>query len=278
MFEGRRLVVATKHKKEDILAPILDRELGVICFVERQFDSDIFGTFSGEMERGEDPLTTAILKCECAMKLSGCDIGIASEGSFGCHPYLPFLPANEEILMIKDKKNEAIFHCKELSAETNFNASQVSNFTELKQFAKKVKFPSHALILKKSKYDFDEMTKGITDWELLFSTFRHLKLKVGSVYVETDMRAMFNPTRQKVILTTAEKLIHLIKCLCPNCQFPGFSVISTRTGLPCKSCGFLTASTLSHLYKCQKCGNTVEELYPNGVTEEDPAFCDWCNP
>lgn len=58
MFEGRRLVIATKHGKEAFLAPILERELGVHCFILPLFDSDIFGTFSGEVERLEDPVFT----------------------------------------------------------------------------------------------------------------------------------------------------------------------------------------------------------------------------
>lgn len=278
MFEGRRLVVATKHKKEDILAPLLEKELGVICFVQTQFDSDLFGTFSGEMERKEDPLTTAILKCEMAMNMSGCDLGIASEGSFGSHPHLPFIPADEEILVIRDKKNEATFLWKELSLETNFAGAKISNVDELIHFAKKVKFPSHALIVKKSTYRIDEMTKGIMDWDLLLSTFSYLIQFEGSVFVETDMRSMYNPNRQKVIKVAAEKLIHNIKTVCPHCHFPGFSIVESKEGLPCKRCGFSTASTLSYLYKCQKCSKTEEQLYPNGKVEEDPAFCDWCNP
>ena len=58
MFEGRRLVIATKHGKEAVLAHILERELGVLCFTMPQFDSDIFGTFSGEVERLEDIVFT----------------------------------------------------------------------------------------------------------------------------------------------------------------------------------------------------------------------------
>ena len=86
MFEGRRLVIATKHGKEEVLSPILERELGVHCIILPTFDSDLFGTFSGEVERLDDAMFTARLKCEKAMEIAQCDLAISSEGSFGSHP------------------------------------------------------------------------------------------------------------------------------------------------------------------------------------------------
>ena len=49
MFAGRKVLIATKHKKELVLSPILEKELVVSCFVSEQFDTDILGTFSGEI-------------------------------------------------------------------------------------------------------------------------------------------------------------------------------------------------------------------------------------
>ena len=48
MFKGRTLLIATKHQKEQIISPIFEKELGVRCFVPDHFDTDIFGTFTGE--------------------------------------------------------------------------------------------------------------------------------------------------------------------------------------------------------------------------------------
>ena len=59
MFEGRKLLIATKHKKEIVIAPILEKELGVTCFVAPDLDTDELGTFTGEVERRDDPFTTA---------------------------------------------------------------------------------------------------------------------------------------------------------------------------------------------------------------------------
>ena len=46
------------HKKENIIAPILEKELGVKCFVCKGFDTDALGTFTGEIVRKDDPITT----------------------------------------------------------------------------------------------------------------------------------------------------------------------------------------------------------------------------
>lgn len=123
MFAGRRLLIATKHEKEKVIAPILERELGVTCFVSEKFDTDTLGTFTGEVARHDDPLTTARKKCQMAMVLNECDLAVASEGSFGPHPYLFFVPANEELLLFLDKKNNLEITVRELTTDTNFGGA-----------------------------------------------------------------------------------------------------------------------------------------------------------
>jgi hypothetical protein len=92
------------------------------------------------------------------------------------------------------------------------------------------------------------------------------------------MRAMFNPTRMKVIEQVTHKLIEKIKSLCPNCALPGFDIVHANTGLPCENCLLPTRSTLSYLYQCKKCCYEKELHYPRGIKFEDPTYCDNCNP
>lgn len=96
--------------------------------------------------------------------------------------------------------------------------------------------------------------------------------------METDMRAMFNPTRMKVIETATHKLVDKIKSCCPQCNTPGFGITDRKEGLPCSLCGSPTHSTLCYLYTCQHCGFIKEEMYPNHKTAEDPGCCALCNP
>jgi hypothetical protein len=278
MFQNRKLLIATKHQKERVIAPILEKELGVTCFVDGAFDTDTLGTFTGEVERELDPVSTAREKCLRAMKLSNCDLGIASEGSFGSHPSIFFVSADDELLIFIDTLNNIEVIVRELSTSTNFYGKQIQTQKELFEFADQAGFPTHGLILRKSKDEKIDIHKGITDLENLKKSFEHLYSKYNSVYAETDMRAMYNPTRMNVIEKATKKLVQKIKCSCPQCQMPGFGVTDAKRGLNCSLCGSPTNSILSYIYVCQQCEFTKEEMYPNNITTEDPTYCDYCNP
>jgi ribosomal protein S27AE len=278
MFQGRKLVIATKHKKEDVIAPMLEEALQVVCFVNEDFDTDSLGTFTGEVERELDPISTARQKCLIAMEVSHCDLGIASEGSFGSHPSVFFASADDEFLIFIDKKNNLEIIVRELSLETNFAAEEIKNEKELMVFAQSVKFPSHGLILRKSIRDATDIVKGITGIAQLKKAFTKLIETSNSVYVETDMRAMYNPSRMKVIEDATKKLVEKIKSSCPRCHIPGFGIVDAKKGLACGLCGQATSSTLSLIYQCQHCEYSKEAMYPNKKTSEDPMYCDYCNP
>jgi hypothetical protein len=277
-FEGRSIVIATKHKKQHAIAPLLEKELGVICIVPEKLDTDVLGTFCGEIERTLSPIDAAKQKCMLAMELTGTDLAVASEGSFGAHPLLYFLPADDELLVLIDKKNGLEITVREVSTKTNYNAKEVSSEEDLLAFAQSALFPGHGLILKDKKEGYTAIAKGIVDAKELLETFRRFMKSYGSVYVETDMRAHMNPSRMEVIEETTKKLIAKIKTTCPSCQTPGFGIKDTTPGLPCENCKAPTKSTLYHVYACQKCNHTHEAYFPNGKQEEDPTYCDRCNP
>jgi hypothetical protein len=278
MFEGRNLLIVTKHQKETVIAPLLEEELGVHCFTSDVFDTDRLGTFSGEIERKDDAITTIRNKCIEANILTNCDLVIASEGSFGAHPSIFFAQADDELVMLKDFKNDLEIVARELSLETNFNGKIIETQFDLNEFAKKVQFPSHAIILKSSEKNFKKSFKGITDEAALLSHYQELKIEFGSVYAETDMRAMYNPARMKVIEKATQNLVKKIKNECPSCQTPGFDILKANAGLPCENCGLPTRSTLSFTYFCKKCNYQEEALFPKGKKWEDPTYCDNCNP
>jgi hypothetical protein len=278
IFLNRPLVVATMHGKEKVLGPLLKNALGVEIILAENLDTDQWGSFSGEISRPLDPLATARLKCKKAATISGVNLAIASEGSFGAHPVIGFVAADEEILVLMDFENDLEIRVKELSTETNFSGKKIHSVTEAIEFAKQALFPSHALILRNAKNETLDIIKGINDWNLLEEQATHLLQKYPSIYVETDMRAMHNPSRMKVIEKACNKLIKKIAQVCPNCYAPGFDVVEVISGLPCSLCGCPTKSTLSYLYQCQKCSFKEEKKYPLGKTEEDPMYCDRCNP
>jgi len=274
IFEGRTCVIATMHGKESVIAPILENQLKVKTDIPKGFNSDQFGTFSGEVERKVSPYHSAKLKCCSAMEIAGDTLGIASEGSFGPHPQFFFAPCDEELILLMDLKNGLEVVHREISVHTNFMASEVKSLEELKDFALRALFPSHGLILRTD----NELKKGIVDWEVLEKNWRRLKNYGQSVFVETDMRAMFNPTRMEVIELAVRNLAKKIHSTCPQCDMPGFYVKDYQSGLPCRSCGFPTRSPLAEISICDKCNFQIENQYPNGIKFEDPKYCDFCNP
>ncbi len=277
-FGGRKLLIATKHQKEKVIAPLLEEALGVKCFIDPAFDSDQFGTFSGEVEREADPLSTLRKKCRAAAAANSCDLVVGSEGSFGPHPVIGMIPADEEWIMLIDLKDNLEIVSRTLSTDTNFNSTTIRDKNELLDFANRVKFPEHGLILRAQPQNTTGIQKGIIDQSTLLATYDQLQSQYGSTCAETDMRACFNPTRMGVIKSVTEKLIRTIQSVCPHCQTPGFDVVEVISGLPCSQCGLRTRSIRQHRYECKHCHQTEFRNFPHGKEQEDPMYCDFCNP
>jgi hypothetical protein len=212
------------------------------------------------------------------MNHAGVDLAVASEGSFGVHPSAFFAHANDELVMLLDTKHNLEVVARELTMDTNFNGSSIESEKQLKDFANKALFPSHKLILRNGENKKDKLVKGIGDWEILIKCYNEIIDEYGQVYIETDMRAMHNPTRMRVIAKATSNLIDKLSSLCPECQTPGFSVTKVLTGLPCQLCQQPTHSTLAYISSCTHCHFSTERKYPNDKIQEDPMFCDYCNP
>ncbi|MFM7859610.1 MAG: DUF6671 family protein [Flammeovirgaceae bacterium] len=272
-FKGRKIVIATKHKKEHVIAPQFDLAFETHSLVPTQLDTDQFGTFTGEVERKTTAYEAARLKIKTALELTGETLGIASEGSFGPHPQIGFVPADEEMVLLIDTLNNFEISATKISTAINYAHQQCTRWEEVRIVAIDSGFPSHALILKTK----NAFLKGITTWPSLESGYHELKKEFPFVIAETDMRAMHNPTRMKVIEEVTALLIDKVNSLCPNCAYPGFAVADKVAGLPCGDCGHPTQFSLKHIYKCVHCGHLVEKLFPEGPVA-DPMYCLYCNP
>jgi hypothetical protein len=181
-------------------------------------------------------------------------------------------------LILIDQKNGLEISVRELSISTNFDGQEILNLHELLKFCQQVNFPSHGLILRRQQYDSNNLVTGITDWNLLESNFKKSIERFGTAFVETDMRAMYNPMRMEVIRKACQQLIKKINTLCPGCNAPGFGVIRDIPGLPCKQCNMPTRSIKSHIYACQKCSFFEERALSSTKVQEEPMYCDYCNP
>ncbi|MBD2102685.1 hypothetical protein H6F94_17665 [Leptolyngbya sp. FACHB-261] len=278
LFQGRVAVLATMHCKEQVIAPLLQPEFGMQIVVP-SLDTDQFGTFTRDIKRSGDQLSAARLKAEAALQLTGNDLALASEGSFGAHPAVPFLVCNREIVVLIDRANDLEIVGEVLSTETNFSHTQVTCLPEAHAFAEKVGFPMHGLVVAAGQSaSTPEIVKGITTTADLTETVTWMLSRLGQAHLETDMRAMYNPTRMKVIAQATENLIQKLRCCCPHCSCPGFDVVEQQAGLPCAWCQAPTSLVLAARYFCKKCGFEQRVLFPNQQETADPAQCLYCNP
>jgi hypothetical protein len=277
-FQDRIAVIATMHRKEEVIEPILTQSLGVRVQIPSDFNTDSLGTFTGEIPRPGSQIDTARQKARMALDLTGHRLGIASEGSFGPHPLIPWEASDLELVVLLDLEHQLEIVGQALSTRTNYQQQEIRQWSEAEAFALKAGFPTHGLIVR-SLQDPHQCVKGIMTWETLSRTVAEFLLSSqGLIRLETDMRALFNPTRMQVIEAATRDLVQKIQVLCPQCGCPGFGVTEKRSGLPCSLCHLPTANIFKLISQCQKCQYCQETLYPDGKMEADPATCSFCNP
>ncbi|AFY74193.1 hypothetical protein Syn7502_02184 [Synechococcus sp. PCC 7502] len=282
-FQDRLAVIATMHRKEIVIAPILETSLGLRIIVpqdfSQDFNSDLFGTFTRDIDRTNSQVQTAKLKAEKAMELLDVDLAIASEGSFFPHPFLG-IPFNREIVLIRDRNYDFTVYGEFLSTDTNFNHQEVSSYQEAYEFALRAGFPNHGIVIMPDAHTSakEAIYKGIISEEMLKKSVNELLKRSPQIHIETDMRALYNPTRMNNIAKATQVLVRKLQQLCPNCNFVNFDVAESIPGLPCELCGLPTQVTRSHIYGCDRCNFKQEILFPDGNQTSDPMYCSYCNP
>jgi len=281
-FANRVAVLATMHRKEQVIAPLLQQELGLQVVLPEGLDTDQFGTFTRDRDRPGSQLEAARLKARKALELTGQTLAIASEGSFGPHPSLPAIACNRELVVLLDEVNQLEIVGQVVSLETNFQHQTVGSVEQAWAFAQKVGFPDHGLVVMTHPQarQADALIKGITDRETLVAAVTAILQRSpnGTAHLETDMRALYNPTRMKVIAQATQDLLQAIRRICPQCGCPGMQVVAHRPGLPCGLCGQPTSLTAALQLGCQKCQFQQQTRFPDGIQTADPAHCSYCNP
>jgi hypothetical protein len=280
IYDQQTVLLTSKHKKSIAISPAF-RELLGAEIAELELDTDTLGTFSGEVQRSGTAIDCVKRKCLWGLEQNKSAYGIANEGSFGPHPFIPSVSADLEILYFRDLKNDFELEVKHLSPKTNFAARAICDFEELELFAASAGFPSHALIVSPNEtLTKSVIFKGVNCSADLFEAFtQSRKLSVdGNAWVETDMRAHMNPTRMEVIREAAERMARQLSTHCPICQMPGWGVTSAERGLACEVCGLPTEMIQRQILVCTKCPHKEYRPRDDGLTLADPSKCSYCNP
>lgn len=282
-FEGRLAVLATMHHKERAIAPVLEEHLGLRVKVCHEIDTDRFGTFTREVPRPGTQLETARLKARAALTaVPEADFGLASEGSFGPHPWLPWIAGGRELIVLMDRGGGLELVGADLTAETNHRFRLVSSVAEALAFAQSVGFPSHAVVVMGVRNgEPDVLTglyKGLITTEALEAAVRVVLAQHEAAHLESDMRAHVNPTRMAAIGRAAHDLACLALSRCPRCGLPGFDIVERLRGLPCEACGLPTRRVRVEIAGCLGCGWREERVPAGAQIPASPGECDSCNP
>lgn len=270
-------MLATMHQKDLIMKPLLEKHFGVRVEVPTNFNTDRFGTFSGEVERVGSQLEAARAKARAALEFTGADLVIASEGSFSPHPNLPLLTQQIEMVILIDDQQQHEVVGRFVSVGRLAKRQTAKSPAEVVEIATGWGFPTQGVILK-THPPRKIIVKNCTDEASLLKTAESLlgRFLVRNITVETDLRAHRCPGRWELIAKATENLIETYHSRCPQCKAPGYSLKESQPGLPCATCGLPTDQIKSELYQCAYCG--YGETKTVSAVAADPGECTWCNP
>ena len=265
----------TKHDKGRLVAPHFHNLLQV-HIEEVNLDTDVLGTFSGEIERVGNSLETAIRKAKLGIEATGNPYVIASEGSITTDPFVPFISADIETLLFIDEELGITVHETVISNQI-IAATTTTLKNNLDEFLKRADFPNHALIVKpnigagaiKGIRELRELEKAIIE--------ARDKSADGQAIIESDFRAMYSPSRQENISKVGLKLAQRLVNTCPDCHTPGWGLKSYTRGVHCSGCGEYAENALKEeILGCVKCEYTKPGAVINVTI--DPSRCMGCNP
>lgn len=275
-YQQQTVLLASKHRKEQAIAAPLKNILHCDLSV-KDFDTDQFGTFTGEIARREGPYETCLAKAREAGERFGYNLVLASEGSFGPHPAFPFMAGAHEIMVFIDQAQDWIITEHLISQNTNYSQLMIHSDSVFDDFLLKIGFPDHAVCVQSvtSNRIYD---KGIQSLPALREALKQGFAEEAELRLLTDMRAMMNPTRMEVLHQLAKKLARRVANACPSCQAPGFGFIETRGQLPCRTCQGPTSMYAQHVWGCIQCEHEIHYPREDGSIQGDPGYCYFCNP
>lgn len=275
-------VLATMHGKEEAVAPVVRRLLGLDLTVPEGFDTDRFGTFTGEAPRAGTMREAAEAKARAAMARTGLPLGLASEGAYGAHPVLPLVQGGVEMLLLVDAERDMVVFERVVVDRPAFGRVEASDIDGVQEFLERVGFPRHGVVVGPAGVESPRPTvaKGVHDPTLLERAMAEAcrRSPGGRARVEVDMRALHNPTRMADVGRAAEALAGRLLQRCPACRAPGFGWIARPRGLPCAWCGGPSDLARGELLGCAACHHQEMRPRSDGLTEADPGRCPSCNP
>lgn len=281
-YRGEPVFLATMHGKEAAFAPALAARLGLEVRVPTGLDTDLLGTFTGEIPRRQGMRETALTKARMALALTGKGLALANEGSFGPHPHVPFLAAGMEIAVFVDETRGLVIEESLIDDQPVFHHAEASCMDELHPHLERMGFPRHRLIVRPAAGEPREglIFKGLGDPDALAGAVVRAATASpdGRALVQNDMRAHMNPRRMEMLGRLAARLADRIATPCPACLASGFGHVRSEAGLPCGDCGTPTHALRYDIRGCRACGHEEQVVRPGTAARASPGLCPLCNP
>ena len=273
-------VLATKHGKLALIAPALATVGYRVRAVD--VDTDTLGTFSGEVERQGSPRDVAVAKARLGMAVTGVGVGLASEGTVGPSPHVPFATADTELVVLVDDRRGLVVVGLHVSHELRVVGEDVAPGDPLDTLIERAGVggaDGHHLIVRPAAGARRPVVKEVGDVGALVEAVARCAATSddGRARVETDLRAHRCPSRRPAIAAAAQDLATRLAASCPACGLPGWGPVRSVGGRPCADCGAPTDAPRADVEGCVACPEERER--PRADTGPvDPARCGWCNP
>ncbi len=269
---GRAAVLATRHGKAEAIAPAL-APLGLRVVPTDAVDTDRFGTFASDVPRPLPPCDTVRAKARAGLASGAWPAAVASEGSYGPHPELPFAAWGEEWVAWVEADSGLTVLGRHAGPAPWAWQRRLAARPELGCLA----FPDRAVAVPalagQPRPDLG-VRKGLAPADLP-AAWDALDRGEG-LWLLADLRAHLCPPRMAAVAAAARDLASRLASRCPACGRPGFGPVESEPGRPCAVCGTPTALTQAVRHGCEGCGLDQRRLLPEGTA--DPGHCPACNP
>lgn len=267
-------LLVTKHHKHRMIAPALEAIGWQVDAVEA--DTDVLGTFAGDVPRRYPPLETARRKALLGDAASEAAWLLASEGSIG--EWVGGIHRDVELVVAVERLSGTTIVGSAVGlgiTAVRFAVEWSMTEEEIVRSCAGADLPRHHLVVA----GHDRSTApvgGLSDLPAVLDVCRRMRKRRRSLTVQTDLRAHLCPSRQPTIASAAEDLATRLVTPCPRCAQPGFGEVEPILGLPCLKCSQPTQELRAARFRCPWCA--LEEQHPTERDSAAPSSCGRCNP
>lgn len=270
----KRALLVTKHGKQHLLAPVF----GVNGWnLEVAWaDTDVLGTFSGDVPRRHSPLETVRRKAILGVGLGDAPWVVASEGTI--RSAWPGLVYDVELVVLASRDSRTLVVGRAVGygiRAVKFKVDSTTTEEEIIRRCADADLPRHHLLVAAPDHR-DAAIGALARVDDVLDACHRLVRPQGTLIVQTDLRAHLCPSRQPVIIDAAKDLMNRMSQECPRCNAAGFGETDLIPGRSCADCGSPTQAAIAQRWVCPTCG--FDEDRPIKGESASPSHCSWCNP